>query len=196
MPCISSEGFRMLAQIRPAVVLLLTLTVLTGVVYPLAITGIAQLIWQRSAQGSLLKRGELIGQSFTGPGYFHSRPSAAGAGYDAASSSGTNLGPTSQALLTAVRERVAAARAGNSDRPVPADLVTSSGSGLDPDLSPAAMEWQVERVARERGVAANSIRQLAATHVQTRQLGFLGAPRVNVLLLNLDLDQKFPRPAK
>ena len=189
-------------QIRPAVVLLLMLTVLTGLVYPLAITGIAQLIWPRSAHGSLIKRealivgSGLIGQSFTGPGYFHSRPSAAGAGYDAASSSGTNLGPTSQALLTAVRERVAAARVGSSDRPVPADLVTSSGSGLDPDLSPAAMEWQVDRVARERGVAANSIRQLAATHVQTRQLGFLGAPRVNVLLLNLDLDQKFPRPAK
>jgi K+-transporting ATPase ATPase C chain len=189
-------------QIRPAVVLLLMLTVLTGLVYPLAITGIAQLIWPRSAHGSLIKRealivgSGLIGQSFTGPGYFHSRPSAAGAGYDAASSSGTNLGPTSKALLTAIRERVAAARVGNSDRPVPADLVTSSGSGLDPDLSPAAMEWQVDRVARERGVSANSIRQLAATHVQTRQLGFLGAPRVNVLLLNLDLDQKFPRPAK
>lgn len=189
-------------QIRPAVVLLLMLTVLTGVMYPLAITGIAQVIWPRSAHGSLIKRealivgSELIGQSFSGPGYFHSRPSAAGAGYDAASSSGTNLGPTSKALLTAVRERVAAARVGSSDSPVPADLVTSSGSGLDPDLSPAAMEWQVDRVARERGVSAISIRQLATAHVQTRQLGFLGAPRVNVLLLNLDLDQKFPRPAK
>jgi K+-transporting ATPase ATPase C chain len=188
----------MLNQLRPALLLLLVLSVLTGVLYPLVITGLAQLIWPAAAHGSLIHSGgsvvgsTLIGQTFSTPGYFHPRPSGAGKGYDASASSGTNLGPTSRALIDAVRERVAAA---HSEHPgaVPADLVTSSGSGLDPHLSLAAAEWQVERVAGERKVPADRIRQLVRAHVEGRQLGFLGAPRVNVLSLNLELDAQFPQ---
>jgi potassium-transporting ATPase KdpC subunit len=192
----------MLSQIRPALILLLLMTALTGILYPLAMMGLAQLLWPANAHGSLIERdgttvgSRLIGQSFTSAAYFHSRPSAAGSGYDGAASSGTNLGPTSRALLDAIHERVAAARAHGGTGPVPADLVTSSGSGLDPHLSVAATEWQIERVAHERGVPAASIRELVAAHVEDRQLGFLGAPRLNILLLNLDLDEKFPRAAR
>jgi K+-transporting ATPase ATPase C chain len=187
-----------LNQLRPALLLLLVLSVLTGVLYPLVITGVAQLIWPSATHGSLIQRSgtivgsTLIGQNFSAPGYLHSRPSGAGKGYDASASSGTNLGPTSRSLIDAVSERVAAA---HSDHPgaVPADLVTSSGSGLDPHLSLAAAEWQVERVARERKVSADRVRELLRNHVEGRQLGFLGAPRVNVLLVNLDLDAQFPQ---
>jgi K+-transporting ATPase ATPase C chain len=138
---------------------------------------------------------DLIGQSFADAAYFHSRPSAAGKGYDGTSSGGTNLAPTSRALIDAIRERVAAARSAGSTGPVPADLVTSSGSGLDPDLSVAAAEWQVESVAHARGVSPQSIHELLAQQVEGRDLGFLGTPRVNLLRLNLALDAKFPRPA-
>ncbi|HZF24829.1 MAG TPA: potassium-transporting ATPase subunit KdpC [Steroidobacteraceae bacterium] len=164
----------MLNQIRPALMLLLLMTVVTGLIYPLAITGVAQLLWPDAAHGTLLRRDDvvigsaLIGQSFANPAYFHSRPSAAGKGYDGIASGGTNLGPTSRALLDAVRERVAAARAGRSAGSVPADLVTSSGSGLDPHLSVAAAEWQVDRIAHARGVPADSIRQLVAQHIEGR----------------------------
>ncbi|HKE43529.1 MAG TPA: potassium-transporting ATPase subunit KdpC [Steroidobacteraceae bacterium] len=192
----------MLKQIRPALVLLLLMTALTGVIYPLVITLLSQAIWGSAAHGSLVKSGDvvvgssLIGQSFANPAYFQARPSGAGKGYDGTSSSGTNLGPTSKALIDAVRERVAAARADGGTGPVPADLVTSSGSGLDPDLSVAAAEWQVERVAHARGVAPQAIRELLSQQVTRRDLGFLGAPRINVLRLNLALDAKFPRPGR
>jgi potassium-transporting ATPase KdpC subunit len=192
----------MLKQIRPALVLLLLMTVLTGLLYPLAITALSQVLWPRQAHGSLVRQGEtivgsdLIGQSFADPGYFNSRPSAAGKGYDGTSSSGSNLAPTSRALIDAIRERVAAARGEGNAKPVPADLVTSSGSGLDPDLSVAAAEWQVDRVARARCTSPQLIRTLFGQQVTRRDLGFLGVPRVNVLHLNLALDAKFPRTAR
>jgi potassium-transporting ATPase KdpC subunit len=192
----------MLKQIRPALVLLLIMSILTGLIYPLLITGLGQVLWPSAAHGSLVRHEDvvvgsgLVGQSFADPAYFHPRPSAAGKGYDGTSSGGTNLGPTSRALLDAVHERVAAARSAGQSGPVPADLVTSSGSGLDPDLSVAAAQWQVERVAQARGVSPQSIRELLSGQVTGRDLGFLGAPRVNVLRLNLVLDAKFPRPAR
>lgn len=185
-------------QIRPALMLLLILTVLTGLVYPFAVTGLAQLLFPHEANGSLIVRdgkiigSELIGQYFDAPKYFWGRPSATSPfPYNAAASSGSNLGPTNPALAEAVKARIAALRAADpgNDTPVPVDLVTASGSGLDPHISPASAAYQVKRVARARGLTEAVVQQLVAQHTQGRQLGFLGEPRVNVLLLNLALDE-------
>jgi K+-transporting ATPase ATPase C chain len=184
----------------PAVLVTVVLTLLLGVAYPLAVTGLSQLLFPDQAHGSLLRRdgrvvgSRLIGQAFSGPGYFHSRPSAAGAGYDPMASGGTNLGPTSHKLVVEQIAAAAAAARGNPGTPVPVDLVTSSGSGLDPHLSPLAVEFQVPRVARERGMPEDVVRQLVGRHTAGRQWGVLGEPRVNVLELNLDLDATRPLP--
>jgi K+-transporting ATPase ATPase C chain len=173
-------------------------TVIFGIGYPLVVTGLAQVLFPERANGQLIVRqgqvvgSALIGQAFSSPGYFRGRPSAAGAGYDAANSGGTNLGPTSQKLRDSVASAVAAARIENPTMPVPVDLVTSSASGLDPHLSPAAAVFQIPRVARERGVPETSVRDLVNRFTEGRTLGLLGEPRVNVLLLNLALDDRFP----
>ena len=182
------------------VALLMTIvtTLLFGIVYPLAMTAIAQAIFPDKANGQLVVRNgsvigsRIIGQMFSSPGYFHGRPSAAGTGYDAANSGGTNLGPTSKKLAETVKAAVEAAKKENPSEPVPIDLVTSSASGLDPDVSPAAALFQVPRVARERGRAEEDVRALVESHIEGRQLGFLGEPRVNVLELNLALDEQWP----
>jgi len=184
-----------------AIWMTITTTILLGVIYPLVVTGIAQVLFPRKANGQLIQRegkivgSTIIGQGFSGPGYFHSRPSAAGNGYDAANSGGSNLGPTNQKLLDRVKGDVAAAQVENPGAPVPIDLVTTSASGFDPDITPAAAEFQVPRVARERGLSEQQVRHLVAKHTRGRQLGFLGEARVNVLVLNLDLDA-LPRPSK
>jgi len=183
------------------VALLMTVvtTVLLGVVYPLVITGLAQVIFPDNANGQLIERNgqiigsRLIGQAFSSPGYFRSRPSAAGTGYDAANSAGTNLGPTNKKLVDAVKAAVADARKENPGTPVPIDLVTSSASGLDPHISPAAAEFQVPRIAGERKIAATEVRRLVEANTAGRQLGFFGEPGVNVLELNLALDREYPR---
>ncbi len=179
-----------------ALLMTVVTTVLLGVVYPLVVTAIAQVVFPDQANGQLIVRdgrvvgSKLIGQAFSSPGYFHPRPSAAGAGYDATSSGGTNLGPTNQKLIASVRAAVEAARADNPNAPVPIDLVTSSASGLDPDISPAAALFQVPRVAHVRHLDEAVVRTLVLNHVQGRTFGLLGEPRVNVLLLNLDLDRQ------
>jgi potassium-transporting ATPase KdpC subunit len=178
----------------------LVTTVLFGLIYPLAVTGLSQLLFPGKANGQLIERdgklvgSRIIGQAFTGPGYFHSRPSAAGTGngYDPTSSSGSNLGPTSKALLDRVNGAVQKLHAENPGSPIPVDLVTTSGSGLDPDVSPAAAEFQISRVASERHVSEPELRSLVAKHTLGRQLGVLGEPRVNVLELNLELDAQHP----
>jgi K+-transporting ATPase ATPase C chain len=184
-------------QLKPAIVLFFAFTVLTGLIYPLATTGIAQLIFPHQANGSLIRRGdtvigsELIGQPFSGPGRFWSRPSGTGpTPYNGGASTGSNYGPTNPDFLAAVQERVNTVRAAHpeSQGPVPVDLVTASGSGLDPHISPAAALYQVGRLARERGLSAETLRTLVESHIEGRQLGFLGEPRVNVLRLNLALD--------
>ena len=188
----------MKANFITAIWFTLITTVMLGVLYPLGITGLAQLLFRSKANGQLIERNgkvvgsRIIGQSFTGPGYFHSRPSNAGTGYDATSSSASNFGPTNKALIERVKGDVQKARSENPSTPVPIDLVTSSGSGLDPDISPAAAEFQVSRVARERHMRAADVRTLVQQHTLGRQLGFLGEPRVNILELNLDLDAAHP----
>jgi len=186
----------LLKHIYPAVALTIVLTVLVGVVYPFVVTGLSELLFKEKAQGSLIERdgrvigSRLIGQPFKGTGYFHSRPSAAGSCYDATASSGTNLGPTSKQLFEEqVRERSKQLHTENPNVVIPIDLITSSGSGLDPHISPAAAEFQIPRVARERRMSEDEVRGLVRKHTEGRELGVLGEPRINVLELNLALDE-------
>ena len=183
-----------------AVLMTIATTVLLGILYPLLVTALAQVLFPKQANGQLIQRdgvlvgSHLIGQPFSGPGYFHSRPSAAGAaGYDATASSGSNLGPTNAQLIARVNGDVAKLQAENPGVLVPVDLVTTSGSGLDPDISPAAAEFQIRRVAAERKIAETEITRLVQENSTNRQWGFLGEPRVNVLELNLALDARYGR---
>ncbi len=192
----TEEGYMNLSKhIYPAVALTIVLTVLVGILYPFIVTGLSELLFKERARGSLIERdgkvvgSRLIGQPFKGPGYFHSRPSAAGSGYDATASGGTNLGPTSKQLFEEqVRGRSKQLRTENPNVEIPIDLITSSGSGLDPHISPAAAEFQIPRVARERRMSEDEVRLFVRKHTEERQFGVLGEPRVNVLELNLELD--------
>jgi K+-transporting ATPase ATPase C chain len=183
-----------------AILMTIVTTILLGLIYPLVVTVLAQALFPDQANGSLIKGPDgtvigsrLIGQPFSSPGYFRSRPSAAGAnGYDAGASSGSNLGPTNQKLIDRVKADVEKLQAENPGKPIPIDLVTTSGSGLDPHISPAAAEFQVARIARERSMSEDQVRQIVAAHTKGRQFGFLGEPTVNVLELNLDFDKRFP----
>jgi len=181
-----------------AVLMTIATTILLGIIYPLVVTGLAQLMFPGKANGQLIQvdgktvGSSIIGQGFTGPAYFHSRPSNAGNGYDAANTNGSQLGPTNQKLIDRVKGDVASARADHPGVAVPIDLVTASASGIDPHITPAAAEFQLSRVAKERGTTVDRLRALVAKHAEGRQLGILGEARVNVLELNLELDQEFP----
>lgn len=187
-------------NLKTAVLMTMVTTVILGLIYPLVVTGLAQVIFPDKANGQLIRAADgtvigsrIIGQPFSSPQYFHSRPSAAGAtGYDAAASSGSNLGPTNQKLVDRVKADVERLQAENPGKRVPVDLVTTSASGLDPHITPAAAEFQIPRIARERSVSQEQLRSLVSNHTEGRQFGFLGEARVNVLELNLDLDQRFP----
>lgn len=186
----------MLQHFRPALTLLLLLSVLTGIAYPLAVTGIAQLVWPKQAAGSLIidsgtvRGSALIGQSFVSAHYFHGRPSAAS--YDAAASSGSNLGPTNAKLHARIAQSMTALKAENPGVVVPAELIYASASGLDPDVSPAAAAFQIPRIAKARGLSEAALQTLIVQHTQGRALGFLGEPTINVLLLNRALDTLKP----
>jgi len=188
----------MKTNLRIAILFTIVTTVVFGLVYPLGVTGLAQLLFPSKANGSLLVRNgrvigsKLLGQPFSSPGHFHSRPSSAGTGYDASQSSGSNLGPTNHQLIERVKADVEKLRAENPGVPVPIDLVSASASGLDPEISPAAAEFQIPRVARERGMNEADVRALVQKHTLGRQFSFLGEPRVRVLELNLDLDEVHP----
>jgi K+-transporting ATPase ATPase C chain len=189
-------------HIITSVLYTLITAVLLGIGYPLVVTGLAKVMFPKQANGSLIERNgvlvgsRLIGQPFSGPGYFWSRPSAAGTGYDASNSSGSNLAPTNAALGTRVTASVQTLNPKGANGAVPIDLVTTSASGLDPDITPAAAEYQVTRIAAERHISEDAVQNLVASHVTPRQFGLLGEPRVNVLELNLDLDKLAPMPAK
>ena len=187
-------------HIYPAIALTIVLTVLVGIIYPFVMTGLSELLFKEKARGSLIERegkvigSRLIGQPFKGYGYFHSRPSAAGSGYDASASGGTNLGPTSKQLFEEqVKGRSKQLRTENPNAEIPVDLITSSGSGLDPHISPAAAEFQISRVARERRMSEDEVKGFVRKHTKGRQLDVLGEPRVNVLELNLALDEASKR---
>jgi len=181
-----------------SVLMTIATTILLGIIYPLVITGLAQLFFKDKANGQLIVQNgrvvgsRIIGQAFVGPSYFHSRPSAAGNGYDAGNSNGSQLGPTNQHLIDRVKTDVANNQADNPGQLVPIDLVTASASGLDPNISPAAAAFQATRVTKERGISGQELQQLIVKHTEGRQWGFLGEPRVNVLELNIGLDERFP----
>jgi K+-transporting ATPase ATPase C chain len=185
-----------LKQIYPAFAITVVLTVLLGVIYPLVVTRLALVMFPAKAGGSLIEKdgkvigSTLIGQPFSGPSYFHSRPSAAGSGYDGTASGGTNFGPTSQKLMDNVKAAAESLREENPGSPVPIDMVTASASGLDPHITPAAAEFQVPRIARERRLSEDEVRRIVREHAEGRQFGILGEPRVNVLELNLALDER------
>lgn len=197
-----TKGKWLMKDVIISILMITIMTVGLGILYPLAVWAVGQTLFPHQANGSLIERdgkvvgSELIGQNFTSPGYFHGRPSAAGNGYDAGASSGSNLGPTSQKLIDRVNADAGSLDAENPDKPIPADLVTTSGSGLDPHISPAAADFQVPRVAKERGMSENEVSQIAARFTQGRTFGVLGEPRVNVLMLNLELDRVMPLASK
>lgn len=185
-------------QLKIAFWMTIVTTILFGLVYPLVVTGLAQTLFPKRADGELIRDhgkvigSQLIGQGFSSPGYFYSRPSTAGTGYDGLNSGGSNLGPTNKQLMDRIHSDVQKFQAQNPGAAIPVDLVTSSASGLDPNITPAAAEFQVPRVARERHMTEDEVRALVAKHTEARQFGFLGEPRVNVLELNLDLDATHP----